>query len=182
MTRIVIGLFDSRGDADRAIAQLRRQVGLAPEAVEVHAAKDPGAGARAPGTAALDRLALPRDDMALFREAVRRNGIVVCAWVEERAVEPAMDAFEANNAVDLETREAEWRSGGWTGYTAHDEDIGFATYGQDAVIARIPKEHHEEGPPSGALGRMEAATGEGDARARRDRIRPRVRSFIRAAG
>jgi len=180
MTRIVIGLFDSRSDADRAAAQLLGQPGVKPESVEVHAAEAEGADAgagRAP--AALDRLALPDEDDAFCREAVRRGGILVAAWVEDSRVEHALETFEANNAVDLDAREAEWRGSGWSGYSGHDEDIGFATYGQDVVVGRIPQRHDEE-QPSGALGRLETAAGAAFARAQRDRAYQRARCFIPA--
>ena len=79
----------------------------------------------------------------------------------------------------LDARTAEWRGAGWTqepgqtGYTGHDEDIGFATYGGDAVMGHIPRHHHDN-TPAGLLGRLEMASMRRDP----DRSRARVRSYV----
>jgi hypothetical protein len=157
MTRIVAGLFDNRGDAERTIEHLIQEFGVDPNAVEVH-----GAG-RQVGRRSLADLSLPREDESAYREGVRRGGIVVAARVEEAVADRAMDVFEEYGAADLDAREADWRGAGWTaapgqgGYTGHDEDIGFATYGEDAVVGHVPRHHHDNSP-AGALGRMEMAT------------------------
>ncbi len=187
MTRIVTGLFDNRGDAERVVEHLVQELGIDARAVVAHAAS-PGEAVPPPdgsGTAAAPfvRLGLPPADHAAFLEGLRRGGIVVSAQVEEAVLDRAMDAFEQNNAVDLDAREAEWRNAGWSsGYTGHDEDIGFATYGQDVVVGRI-RRHHQDDMPAGALGRLEISTGEVVQQAMtRHRIRPRVRSFARDGG
>jgi hypothetical protein len=184
MTRIVTGLFDNRGDAERTVEHLVQEIGLDAKAVEVHAVA-PGEGVPAAGAAApsLARLGLPLADRATFLEGLRRGGIVVSARVEEGALDRVMDTFEENDAADLDAREEEWRSDGWNaGYTGHDEDIGFATYGQDVVVGRIPR-HHQDDMPAGALGRLEITAGDAAGQEMtRHRVRPRVRSFIRGGG
>jgi hypothetical protein len=172
----IVGLFDARGDAERLVEHLTQELGIDPACVEVHGAGE-GAGPRS-----LRDLLLPRRDRAAFREGVRRGGVVVAARVPEALADRAMDAFEAHGAVDLDAREVDWRGAGWasepdqTGYTGHDEDIGFATYGGDAVVRRIPRHHHDDAP-AGLLGRLEMAA------TRRDpaRTRARVRSYGPAA-
>jgi hypothetical protein len=65
--------------------------------------------------------------------------------------------------MDLAEQEDGLRQDGWTppaapsGFTGHDEDIGFATYGTDAVVGAIPKRHTDD-TPAGLLGRWEQAT------------------------
>ncbi|MGG5819277.1 DUF2382 domain-containing protein [Falsiroseomonas sp. HW251] len=104
MNRTLIALFDSRAEADRAADALR---GLNVQASGVrvqHASGEQGW--------------LPEDDRATWQEGLRRGGALVVAEVEERGFELAANAMEAAGAVDIETREAEWRSQGWTGGSA----------------------------------------------------------------
>ena len=183
MTRILAGLFDNRGDAERTVEHLVQEFGIEPAAVEVHGAGE-GGGSAAHGRKArpgilrsLANLFLPRDDQAVFQEGLRRNGVVVVARVPEAVADRAMDVFEEYGAADLDARQADWRGAGWapsqTGGTGHDEDIGFATYGGDAVFGHIPKHHHDN-TPAGLLGRMAMAA----MRPEPGRTRARVRSYV----
>jgi hypothetical protein len=174
MTRIIVGLFDARGDAERTVEHLIQGLHVDPAAVEVHGAGNPQGRGRS-----LRDLLLPRPDQAAYQEGLRRGGVVVAARVTEEVADRAMDVFEEYGAVDLDAREADWRGAGWasepdqTGYTGHDEDIGFATYGGDAVVRRIPRHHHDDAR-AGLLGRFEMAA------MRRDgpgATRARVRSY-----
>jgi hypothetical protein len=179
MTRFVVGLFEVRADAERAVEHLIQGLGVEPAAVAVHAPKRV-AGGRGP-VGSLTDLSLPPEDHAVYEEGVRRGGVVVSTRVEEALADRAMDVLEEYGAADLDAREAEWRSAGWTGeedkgrtgYTGHDEDIGFATYGGDAVVGRVPRHHHDD-TPAGVMGRMEQA-----AMMRREagRARARARSY-----
>jgi hypothetical protein len=84
-----------------------------------------------------------------------------------------MDVFEEYGATDLDARRADWRGADWargTGGTGHDEDIGFATYGEDAVLGRIPKHHHDN-TPAGLLGRLQMAVMREDAACTRAKVR-----------
>jgi len=172
MTRIITGLFDNRGDVERTVEHLTQEFGIDPAQVEVHATGDEGEGATA-DAAGLSRLGLPAPDRRAYEEAIRRGSIVVTALVPEAKADRAMDVFEEYGAADLEEREAGWRRAGWSGFTGHDEDIGFATYGQDAVVGRVPRREADD-VPAGALGRMEAAAARRDA----GRNRKRVRSYV----
>ncbi len=172
MTRIIIGLFDTRGDAERLAAHLIEQLSTPPGQVQIH-------GSAAEATEAppsLQGLPLPQSDYEIYREGIRRGGILVAARVREEAADHAADAFEQHGAVDLEAREADWRAAGWarqpnqTGFTGHDEDIGYATYGGDAVIGHIPRHHHDD-TPAGLLGRWEMGAMEADPARKRARVR-----------
>ncbi|MBW8271256.1 hypothetical protein [Caldovatus aquaticus] len=196
MTRIVVGLFDSVGDAERAAAELARAVGDGLEAMELHGSGIAADRSSPDGSRAASLLIgwrPPADDMLVLREGVRRGGVVVAARVALRHVEAAAAAIEACGAADIEARAAQWRregrtgaeaagvaaegradagaGAGWLGgYTGHDEDIGFATYGGDAVVGRIPQ-HHRDDQPAGLLGRMEMAVAEHDPARSRARVR-----------
>lgn len=100
MTRqTLLALFDSRAEAERADEALR---GLNLPSFDI--VVEDGAGAR-----------LPEEDRAVWEEGLRRGGALLRAEVVEPGLQLAMDAMEAAGAVDLETREAAWRSEGWTG-------------------------------------------------------------------
>jgi hypothetical protein len=123
MTRIVTGLFGDRGGAERTAEHLVQELGIDAEAVEVHAEAmevhaeaGEAAATRAAGERELLRplgdLALPPEDEQVYREALRRGGILVAARVEEDRLDRVMDAFEERGAVDLDALEAEWRRAG----------------------------------------------------------------------
>lgn len=199
--RVVIGLFDRIDLAEQAVAELMRAAGNGLEAVELHGAgerpvAERGASDRTaarPVAASLDSLRLPAADAIVLREGIRRGAIVVAAHVTGALIERTVAALEAHGAVDIEAREAEWRragrtdtdaaradepetSGGPGGYTGHDEDIGFATYGGDAVVGRIPRQHRDDAP-AGVLGRLEMA-----ATMRRDPNHGSTRARVYAPG
>lgn len=155
---MIVGLFDRRADADRAAERLRRELDPAAAGVAVH---------QAPADAALpDALrlsALPAEERDLYREGLRRGGVPVSVAAEAVVLRRVVAILGECGAADLEAREAAWRSEGWTGgrgtesgFTGHDEDIGYATYGGDAVIGHIPRRHHDD-TPAGLLGRLEMA-------------------------
>jgi hypothetical protein len=180
MTRIVAGLFDSRGDAERTVEHLVQELGVDPAGVEVYGAGESGGDeAWRHALRSLSKLFMPREDRETFQEGVRRHGVVVVACVVESRADRAMDVFEEYGAADLDARKADWQSAGWapsqTGGTGHDEDIGFATYGGDAVFGHIPKHHHDN-TPAGLLGRLEMAVMQPEP----SQARARVRSYVPA--
>ena len=154
----IIGLFDSRADAERAAERLRRELDPPPQDIALHVAA-PEAEAWPP---AVRLSALPPEDQALYREGLRRGGIPLAVATSGVMVARVVAIFGECGAADLEAREATYRAEGWTGkgaetgYTDHDEDIGYATYGGDAVIRPIPRRHHDD-MPAGLLGRLEMA-------------------------
>lgn len=152
---IVVGLFQDRFAARRAGERLVAALGMDPEKLALHGPGEEGA-------VPLASLALPWDDHAFFSEGVRRNHVALSAIVDGSLGERAAEMLEESGAMDLDQHESTLRREGWappaapTGYTGHDEDIGFATYGSDAVIRPIPKRHLDD-TPAGLLGRWEQA-------------------------
>ena len=156
----IVGLFDSRADAERAAAELARDLGMASGSVAIHATEAAVPAAAAPS---LSLASLPKRDQRFYREGMRRGAVAVCALSDEAGGPGVAAVFSRCGAADLDARESEWRGQGWTahgpgehGYTGHDEDIGFATYGGDAVIRPIPIEHHDNSR-AGLMGRFEMA-------------------------
>jgi hypothetical protein len=157
---VVVGLFDSRADAERAAERALRELGLPPTDVVVHSERaEPRSEAMSP---ALLLSSLPAEEHDFYREGLQRGSVPVAVLAEEDTADRVVAIFGACGAADLDAREADWRAEGWTGrspdtgYTGHDEDIGFATYGDDTVFRRIPKGHHDDAR-AGWLGRLEMA-------------------------
>lgn len=88
MTRIITGLFERRGDAERAVERLVQELGIKPRGVEVYAT----------GSAKLGRLLSPEDHPA-YGAGLRRQGIAVSAEVEEDHLDQALAAWKACGAV-----------------------------------------------------------------------------------
>ena len=125
MSRTITAMFDDRAHADAAVQQLLHELNLTSSDIQVHAADttSPTGGTAAASSdtgfwASLKDFFVPDDDRTTYAEGVRRGSVVVSARVEESKLEQAMDTLESHGAVDLDTREAEWRQEGWTGTQA----------------------------------------------------------------
>lgn len=126
MSRMITAMFDTRAEADAAADHLVREVGLHRSAVQVHGGEADAGAARTPASAAagandvtfwsaLRDLFVPDEDRPTYAEGLRRGSFLVTAEVEDAQLERAMDVLESHGAVDLDTREAQWRQGGWSG-------------------------------------------------------------------
>lgn len=122
MTRTLIALFDSRREADRA-AEALRGLNVQVSNVQVHDSAKMQDDDRL-SWSGVGSAWLPEEDRPLYDEGMRRGGAIVTGEVAEGDMELAMDAMEAAGAVDLESREAEWRSQGWSGVSAHRSGAG----------------------------------------------------------
>ena len=123
MTRTITAFFDTRAEAQAAADRLRH-MGLGTADVAIH---DAGAGAgteRMSGSAtgepkgflaSLSDFFVPDDERTTYEEGVRRGGSVLTVRAEESNFDAVSDVLEEAGAVDLDTREAEWRSQGWSG-------------------------------------------------------------------
>jgi uncharacterized protein (TIGR02271 family) len=125
MPRTITAMFDDRAHADAAVQQLTQHLNIASADIQMHAADatstSGGTASASSGTgfwASLKDLFVPDEDRTTYAEGVRRGSIVVSARVEDSKLEQAMDVLESHGAVDLDTREAEWRQEGWTGTQA----------------------------------------------------------------
>lgn len=83
----------------------------------------------------LKDLFLPDNDRYGYAEGLKRGGYLLSVQVEEAYYTRAMDILDTDGAVDMDEREATWRSSGWTGYqsgvtaeprTAGVSDLGLA--------------------------------------------------------
>ncbi|MBP0496009.1 hypothetical protein [Roseomonas indoligenes] len=133
-TRTITGLFDTRAEAELAVEHLIGQLGLDRDRILLLAPSSEDTA----GTS-LGNLFMPEEDRVAFAEGIRRGGYVVSAEVDEFQVDHAMDVFEQHGAVDLDAREADYRSGGWTGYTTRTDTATLtgATMGHIATSGTI---------------------------------------------
>ena len=64
--------------------------------------------------ASLGDLFMPDDDRASYAEAMHRGAIMVAVSVEQAHVETAESILEQHGTVDLDEREASWKTEGWS--------------------------------------------------------------------
>ncbi|SAL88056.1 Stress response protein YsnF [Caballeronia arvi] len=142
MAQTIIGVFDSFADAERAQSRLESE-GIARADMEVHRSTTGDAntvsGDRTTRSVTDDtgedrvhdgpvsgiehffkRLFGGSDEpeeIGHYHEAVRRGGVLLSVEVaDETFVERVRDALHAEGAVDIDSRVAQWRSAGYTGY------------------------------------------------------------------
>jgi uncharacterized protein (TIGR02271 family) len=124
MMRIITAMFDDRSQADAAVQRLTQDLSIDRDLIQVYAADAASTTAPASGThdtgfwASLKDLFVPDEDRHAYAEGMRRGSIVVSAQVEDTMIDDAMTILESQGAVDLDSRESEWRQSGWTGYQA----------------------------------------------------------------
>jgi uncharacterized protein (TIGR02271 family) len=79
-----------------------------------------GIGAAAGGLlGALTHLGVPEEDAHTYAEGVRRGGTLVTVTSDDARTSLATDILNRHGAIDIESRAAEWRKTGWSGFR-HD--------------------------------------------------------------
>ncbi len=151
--RTVTAFFDTREAADKAVDDVVA-IGIPRQHVTVTGSTAAG-GTAAVGTAAsgtatgetgtgfldsLKNMFLPEEDQHAYAEGLRRGGYVVSVQTEEGNYTRVLDILDRDGAVDLDQREASWRSEGWTGYAAAgaaDASVGTTGLAATAPAATI---------------------------------------------
>ena len=141
--RSLSALFDSKAEADRAVAALEA-AGVADVVLTGNDNASTGGTQDYSSEARTDRgffesigdFFFPEEDRYAYAEGLDRGGYLVTVRnIPEHQYETALDILDSEGAVDLDAREAEWRSEGWTGYSATagaadmDTTTGMATGG-----------------------------------------------------
>jgi hypothetical protein len=115
MTQTVIAVFDTVAEAEQAAQHLAMDVaGVRGEVYDTRR------------SAEMSALSLPGEDAAVMQEAIRRGGAIVHATVPEDRYDAVVRILEADGAVDLDERQAAWRSEGWTGWSGAAAPTGGA--------------------------------------------------------
>jgi len=121
MNRTITGLFDTREAAEAVVAHLTMHDDVPRDRITLHATRgEAGSGAAEDDGfwASVKNLFMPDEDRHAYSEGMRRGGVLLSAELEEEKVAHAMDVFEEHGAVDLDSREQEWRKEGWSGGAA----------------------------------------------------------------
>jgi uncharacterized protein (TIGR02271 family) len=66
---------------------------------------------------------VPKEDAEYYAEGVRRGGTLVTVNAEDAMAGMAHDIMVRHNAVDINDRSSQWRSGGWTGFDPNAEPL-----------------------------------------------------------
>jgi len=127
MSETITAMYDNRSDADAAADKLA-EAGITRSSIQVMAGSE--AGYAASDTAAYDHsrdeggfwnmlksLFMPEEDRYRYAEGMSRGSTVLTVTVEESQAGTANSILEEYGAIDVQQREAEWRAGGWGGYT-----------------------------------------------------------------
>ncbi|MBL6455167.1 YsnF/AvaK domain-containing protein [Belnapia sp. T6] len=117
----ITAVFDSVAEADAVSRDLATQIGGVRAAIYTSSSE----------ASELSRLGITGPDRSVLDEAMRRGGVVLSATVPEAQFHEAADLIEAKGAVDLDQREAEWRSSGWS-------EGNVAAHGDTATTATAP--------------------------------------------
>ncbi|WP_460448992.1 DUF2382 domain-containing protein [Alsobacter sp. SYSU BS001988] len=141
----VAALFDSRAEAERAVDALieegfdRDDVRLMPESERDHEGSDLVEAPRADTGfwASLRDMFFPEEDRHVYAEGLRRGGYLVSVRTSPEHYEKAIDILDDEGTIDLDEREAAWRTQGWSGYAGSDYEPG-SSLGGDAAPAPAP--------------------------------------------
>ena len=145
----ITAFFDTRNDAARAMEALvqagfsRTAIQLRPE-TETAYRRTEGSfydSSRDEGGFwdTLRELPLPDEDRTAYSEGMSRGGVLLSITTDEAKVGRVADIVERYGSVDMDEREASWRTEGWTGYTtqygAGDVGSGSTAYSGRADAA-----------------------------------------------
>jgi uncharacterized protein (TIGR02271 family) len=114
--RMITAFFDTRAEAEQAQRRMR-ELGVTADRIRV---VDSGAdsSARADDKGLWEKIKdffSGDEDRYIYEEGLRRGGYLLTAEVDESEADQACALLEQSSAVDLKTREAEWRAQGWRG-------------------------------------------------------------------
>ncbi len=116
--RKIVAVFDTSGAAQAARTQLM-DMGIPSDRItladqsSLAERKVQTPHARGSFWAHLKEMFMPDHDRHAYEESMRRGGCMLVATVEENAADQTIACLERAGAVDLDQREAQWRSEGW---------------------------------------------------------------------
>jgi len=142
-SRSLTAFFDTREAADRAIRDLE-SAGIPRQ----HISRIDGGTSSTSATTglggtgfwdSLKDLFMPDEDRYGYAEGLRRGGYMVSVRAEEASYNRVLEILDRDGAVDMDQREASWRSEGWAGYQAGGVAMGAAgVTGAAANLAARP--------------------------------------------
>ena len=140
----VTAFFNSRDAANKAIDGLAA-AGISRDNVSVTSETGGAEAAKADYDKgfweSLKDLFMPEEDRYAYAEGVRRGGTIVSVRTTDADYDRALEILDAEGAVNLDEREATWRSEGWQGYQGSDyrettSDLAAASTGTSSPAAK----------------------------------------------
>ena len=120
-TRTITAFFDNRTSAQKASDDLSA-IGVPRGQIRITEGSNTSAGATAQPHKGfweeLKSLFMPEEDRYGYAEGLRRGGYLLSAQVDGSLYDHALSVLDTEGAVDMDEREASWKSSGWTGYQA----------------------------------------------------------------
>jgi uncharacterized protein (TIGR02271 family) len=111
MTKTVTCLYRDRPTAD-AVASRLEQAGISRGGIDVYS------DASDDLIDDLEDAGVPRSDAHAYAEGVRRGGSLVAVECDDDEVDRVVGILDSEGVLDLDERQAAWRSEGWQGYDA----------------------------------------------------------------
>ncbi len=130
-SRMITAFFDTREAAQRASDSLTA-LGVRPHQIRITAgSSDPGAAEAAEPSEmsfweSLKSMFLPAEDHHSYAEGLRRGGYLLSADVDPELYDRTVEVMDSGGAVNMDEREASWRSSGWEGYQTPGTATGTA--------------------------------------------------------
>jgi stress response protein YsnF len=124
--RTVAAMFQTRDGAQRAVEALveegfdRSDINLVEGNQASTGYSDSYQGSGEGFWASLKDLFFPDEDRHVYAEGLRRGGYLVSVRAPGESYDRAVDILDDEGTIDLDEREASWRSQGWSGYTGSD--------------------------------------------------------------
>lgn len=110
MSRTVTALYDTRAEAEAARQRLASEVELGSARI-----LDQQSHAAGGADGSLNRVPLSHEDRSAFHEGIRRGGFLLTAEVTSHEdADKIVRLLEEGPSVDLDRRQEQWRSDGWT--------------------------------------------------------------------
>ena len=133
--RTLTAFFDTRATADNAVRDLAA-AGIPQEHMRLL-----GEGSTSSATAAgddkgfwesLKDIFMPDEDRHAYVEGLRRGGYLVAVRLDEANYNRVIDILDRDGAIDMDQREASWRTEGWQGFQAGEAGLAGAGMGTAA--------------------------------------------------
>ena len=118
--RMVTAFFDTRADADHASADLVA-IGIPQSQISIVAGREGGTGTASTASsrdgfwASIKDMFAPDEDKHAYAEGLSRGGFLLNVHSDEASYDRIVELLDRDGAVDMDHRESEWRSSGWTG-------------------------------------------------------------------
>jgi uncharacterized protein (TIGR02271 family) len=179
--RTLAAFFDTRSAAERAVEELVSR-GISRDQIRFMPGYESNSAARQPDDnrgfwESLGDFFLPDEDRYTYAEGLRRGGYLVSLTVDEAMYETALDVLDDEGTIDMDEREAGWRSEGWQGYQSASSvrrASGTSTSGTSAMGAASTSRLTEKGEEVIPVVEEQLRVGKRDTSSGRVRVRSYV--------